>query len=85
MEPYTWRAFINHFSHCQGCTGARTIERCRFFLHCETAEALSRKGMVINQEELMRSNNFSKCGDLSKECDCTSEEGYAGVGPCESE
>lgn len=86
MEPFTWRAFINHLSQCQGCTGKRTIERCRFFLHCETAEALSKKGLIEDSEELMRYGiNRSKCGDLSEECDRASEARYAGVGPCSDE
>lgn len=84
MGPFTWTSFINHLRQCNGCTGARSIERCRFALQCATAEVLNKKGLIVNQEELMCSNNFSKCGDLSKDCDRTSEVRYTGMGPCEN-
>lgn len=88
MRPFSllYERFLRHLKICGGCTGQPKIERCGYARVCATAEALGKKGVVADSEELMRYGiNRSKCGDLSEGSDCASEGRYAGIGPCESE
>ena len=45
--------FLEHLANCQGCTGKRKVENCKYALECITAEILSRKGLVKYSEDLL--------------------------------
>jgi len=46
--------FLDHFNTCLGCTGKRSLKRCRYAVECVVAETLCKKGYVKDAGELLR-------------------------------
>jgi hypothetical protein len=86
---YYGRIF-DYLKTCGGCTGPRSLARCRYALACAVVEVLAKKRVIDDSEKLLHyypnrnRSNINYCG--AEERDCTSDaRTYAGVGPCSGE
>lgn len=80
-----YERFLGHLKQCGGCTGLRSIEKCRFAIPCAVAEVLARKGMISDSKDLVAGNGHADSDTWTSPSPGASENIPAGLGPCSTE
>ena len=52
MDNMMYENFLKYLRYCGGCSGMRSVERCKFAVTCATVEALAKKGKIRSSMEL---------------------------------